>query len=280
MNTKKIFGVVVLFHPDSTIIDNIHSYINSVEVLYVVDNSEAKNKTVLEKLKLFNNCIYIDNNGNQGIAHALNIGAELAIKNNADYLLTMDQDSKFNKNDIQKIVNWISNNNDTNIAMASPMHSQHEIDNYDNFKLYELLTMTSGSIVNLNIYKEIGGFKEELFIDCVDSEYCLRLASSGYKLHRFRKILLEHSCGEGSEKLGITMTNHNYIRRYYIIRNRLYLWNKYKKCFPEYIKYERLATAKEIVKIILFETDKINKFKMMFKGYFDYKNNVYGKYKG
>lgn len=31
-----------------------------------------------------------NNNGNQGIAHALNVGAQKAIEDGADWLLTMD----------------------------------------------------------------------------------------------------------------------------------------------------------------------------------------------
>ena len=86
-----IQGVVVLYNPDYTILDNIKSYLDGIEKLYIVDNSETKNHELINKIvSISAKCIYIDNNGNQGIAHALNVGAQKAIEDGADWLLTMD----------------------------------------------------------------------------------------------------------------------------------------------------------------------------------------------
>ena len=92
---NKIEGVVVLYHPDAVIIDNIGTYINELECLYVIDNSETYTDSIVEQLRYLSNVKYINNGGNKGIANALNAGAKLASAAGAAWLLTMDQDSKF-----------------------------------------------------------------------------------------------------------------------------------------------------------------------------------------
>ena len=95
----KLAGVVVLYNPDQKVIQNITSYINEVDVLYLVDNSSKDNSLLFthEKAK------YIPLHGNTGIAHALKVGATKAIDNGFHYLLTMDQDSMFEQNALKSM---------------------------------------------------------------------------------------------------------------------------------------------------------------------------------
>ena len=62
-------------------------------------------------------------------------------------------------------------------------------------------------------------------------------------------------------------------------RNRFYTWNKYKNINSFTLNRDKKLFKKEFVKIILGEDDKLNKVKMVLKGYKDYKNGVRGKLK-
>ncbi len=73
---------------------NLNSYSNCVDVSVVVDNSDTKNE-ISQSLKNDPNFIYIDMDGNKGIAAALNKGIEYLNSKNIDFALTMDQDSLF-----------------------------------------------------------------------------------------------------------------------------------------------------------------------------------------
>lgn len=42
----KLAGVVVLYNPDQKVINNINSYIDELDALYLVDNSSADNSTL------------------------------------------------------------------------------------------------------------------------------------------------------------------------------------------------------------------------------------------
>ena len=97
MNNKLVLisGVIVLYYPELNVVDNINSYIDYVDILFVIDNSETANTDFVNLLLSNPKICYISNNQNLGIAKALNQGAELAIQKNFSWLLTMDQDSRF-----------------------------------------------------------------------------------------------------------------------------------------------------------------------------------------
>lgn len=275
----KIIGVVVLYNPNQSIIENIKSYVNNLNKLFIVDNSETKNNDLVEKIKsLSSKCNYIDNHGNQGIAQALNIGVNNAIEDGANWLLTMDQDTGFNHGDTQTVYEQLTIVDINQIAIVAPSH----FSNNEDKPFYNEIVMTSGNFLNLHLVQKVGKFNENLFIDSVDTEYCLRIYNKGYKIKRIPSVVLNHNLGDIKryKVLGInfTPTNHNYLRRYYIIRNRFYIWDKYNKVHPNFVRWEKKTTLKEFIKIILFEKSKLLKIKFSIFGYLDFKRKKFGKY--
>ncbi len=290
----KICGVVVLYNPDSKVIDNIKSYIKSLDKLFIVDNSPVPNdnKENFKDKKME----YISNDGNKGIANALNVGAKEAIKLKADWLLTMDQDSSFQEGALEKMISFLKELKDNQImsevlgltydklGVLSALQ-RTELNNNDKLEGldYPLVVMTSGNLINLDIYKEIDGFKDWFFIDAVDFEYCLNIKKNGYEVVQMNTAELKHNLGNISKKtiLGkkLFVTNHSATRRYYITRNRHYLYDLYHEDFLEYCALELNRTKHELLKIILFENHKIDKMKAMYKGYRDYKKGITGEIK-
>ena len=228
---------------------------------------------------------YIWNGENLGIASALNIAAKKAISEEFDWLLTMDQDSIFKENSFQFLVDYVNDNKDlSKLAIVSPFHDTVLRDgHYPNPETVEtpIIVMTSGNLVNLTAYKKIGGYKDWYFIDCVDFDFCLSLIREGYQIHQVNKSILIHELGHTEKKKFLGKTyftdNHNYIRRYYIVRNRHYILDEFSKDFPDYCAAEKRCTKGEIKRIILFEKDKIRKLRYMLKGYRDYRKGITGK---
>lgn len=275
----KFDAVVVVYNPDDTIIKNINSYVKYVDSLYIIDNSDTPNLDLIDKiLNLSRKCEYISNKGNQGIAYALNKGAELAINNGANWLLTMDQDTSFEGDDCKTLVDTALNTDIKSVAIIAPSHQEDE-STMNIF--YDTMAMTSGNLINLEIYKSLNGFDNNLFIDSVDVDYCLKVYANKYLIKRLPNIILSHNLGNTKKYnicgISFSPTNHNYIRRYYITRNRLHVWSKYKEIYPAYITSEKVLTFKEFVKIIMFEENKLKKMRFMIKGYIDYRNNRFGK---
>ena len=70
--------------------------------------------------------------------------------------------------------------------------------------------------------------------------------------------------------------NHSAFRRYFITRNRHYLYDLYHNDFPLYCDLEIARTKKELLKIWLLEKNKIKKTKAIYRGYRDYKKGIKG----
>ena len=274
----KLASVVVFYNPTDDNISNLNNFKNSVDVIYVIDNSEDDIIRIKDDKKIK----YIKLNENVGIAKALNIGANKAIEEGYKWLLTLDQDSKITDEIIKKMIVFIENNNQLNIGLISPYHDIKSKESVLDIECEEMLeVMTSGNIINLDAYQKIGGFKDWLFIDCVDTEYGMNLNKHGYMVLRLNRIVMEHNLGNlethilfGKE---YPCYNHNPIRRYYIVRNTLHINNMYKDLYGDYCNHLIRIQKGQVKRIIAFEKDKYNKLKMMYKGYKDYKKGIKGK---
>ncbi|MFO7447593.1 MAG: glycosyltransferase family 2 protein [Ignavibacteriaceae bacterium] len=281
---SKVAAIVVLYNPDWEVLENIKSYINQVDILFAVDNSAPViNKTILDQILLFDHVRYICNHTNLGIAAALNIGAQKAVNEGFEYLLTMDQDSIATPNMVEKLIECCSGNEF--IGLAAPEHlTSFSLNCNLREKIYEneSVVMTSGNIINLAAFNKTGGYNEKLFIDYVDYDYCIRLKENNYQIVRVKNAVLFHNVGKLAEKkIGfkkVYPTNHNPIRLYYQTRNRFYLRSIYKNKYSSFFKDDLISFRNNLIKILLFEEKKIAKLKMIIKGYKDYRKHKFGKY--
>ena len=276
----KIAGVVTLYNPTDEDLSNIVTYLNDIDRLYIVDNTEGyDNKDRIPNSKKIK---YMFKNENVGVATALNIGAKLALEEGFNWLLTMDQDTTFKPGVIEKIKKVIINTDTKKIGIVTPWHNTKLLDKkpkeeYD----YPNDVMTSGNFLNLEIWKKIGGFKEWMFIDGIDIEYCLNLNSHGYKIMRVNSVSIDHNLGDLFYKKIFgrlyLCTNHNYIRRYYIMRNYHYIFDMYKDYNPAYC-YALISQRHNMIGVLLFEKDKYRKIRNYIRGLKDYKKGIKGKY--
>lgn len=291
MIEKLICAIFVTYNCDEEFYNCFSRIYDKVDKVVIVDNgSKVETLNILRDISNKNNIELIENKENLGIATALNIGVKYAINNNYEWVITLDHDSKINGDMIEKMIEQyekIEDKERKEIISIIPNFVEESllIENNVNYndKNYEYVEngITSGNLVKVSAFKEIGLFDEKLFIDCVDTDFCCRIIASGYKMLKVNKAILLHNLGDvkifnffGKK---IEYTNHSFIRRYYITRNRLFFWNKYKDITPEYIKFDKKQSVKEFIKIILFEEKKLLKMKMIFKGYKDYKKNIFGK---
>ena len=276
----KLAAVVVFYNPSEENIENINNYIGSINRLYVVDNSDDDNI----RIESTNKIEYIKLNSNKGIAYALNVGAKKAIDEGYDFLLTMDQDSKVTSEIVNGMKDYLENHDTKKIGLVSPYQDIDAKDDKKNKDVEDMIeVMTSGNIINLKAYEEIDGFKDWLFIDCVDTDYCMNLHKHGYKVLRLNNIVMKHELGNlvvhklfGKE---YPCYNHNPIRRYYIVRNNMYICDMYGNMYPDYCAWLKRVQKGQVKRILVFEKNKFKKLKMMLKGYRDYKKGIKGKLK-
>jgi rhamnosyltransferase len=286
MNGNKLCGLVVLYEPDELISKRILSYLDWIEKLYIIDNSNFPNRSLNETISSNNKVRYIFNNQNVGMAVALNLAAANALSENFQWMLTMDQDSSFSKSAISAYIGWLSNYSKPEIAVVGLSYGPE-----DSAATHENITVssvnkviTSGSIINLKIWDRLNGFEEKLFIDEVDHEYCYRAIRQGFKIYQLENIYLLHYMGQqvNSGYLGgISKRNrmiHSPLRIYYMTRNYCYVRRKYKKDFPVEIKTRDNEMLNILKNNLFFSGHFFKTLEMAVKGYIHYRKGIFGKY--
>ncbi len=276
----KLAGVVVLYNPDQKVINNINSCIDELDALYLVDNSSADNSTLF----MYEKVEYIPLQKNTGIAHALNVGAKKAIDHNFHYLLTMDQDSMFEKDALKNMKSIIDADDEKDqVGIYSPFHKTAISEPVpEELFTSPLVVMTSGNIINLDIYKCVEGFKEWMFIDCVDFEYGLNVRKHGYTIKQINTVFLDHELGDYEIKhvfnKKIFCDNHSALRRYYIVRNSFYLYDMYHNDYPDYCQAVVKQAKQSFFYATVFEKHGFKKLIYMIRGYRDYRRGKKGAY--
>lgn len=274
--TTSLAAVVVLYHPDGTLLDNINSYINDVDTLFIVDNSTSINTSIVTLISAHPKICYIHNAENRGIAQALNVGITLAIQKGYRFLLMMDQDSTLNIKCLQRLQETLDTN--PNAFMASASYNIQKVEK----KIHKSLTsITSGSMLRLSMIPSIGLHDEKLFIDYVDFEYTLRATTLGYDIFIVEDAKMSHKLGNFEQKtilfFNTYITNHPPLRKYYRLRNSLYVWRKYILQFPLWVITDIARSLKDICKSILLEPSPLLQLKAYFLGFKDFLLSSYGK---
>lgn len=224
-------AVIVTFNPDSLFEEAIKRHIELFGFIIVVDNNS-------NDLSFLDNCeadtVLLKEN--MGIAYALNIGIKRALALGYRWIFTFDQDSipirdfLYYYNEVFRVLpNLI-----TNIGLISTKHVPN-IPIFENSKLKIKRTcslITSGMFHNGKIFEKIGWYDEKMFIDGVDFEFALRCAVAGFDTIRIQNPILQHKLGDPQNRtimwglFNVKTTNHNATRRYYIMRNHIYIYLK------------------------------------------------------
>jgi len=281
----KIAGVVILYYPDSEIVERINSYLNQIGHLFVFDNSEMqKNDWVSERLKQFNNTTYFADGENKGISVRLNQAAQIAIDEKFDWLLTMDQDSHFAGDNFPNLLKCLRDYQERdNVAVVGPQYLNPALQSSNCSATTTRHLITSGSILNLNLFLLVGSFDEALFIDQVDSEYCYRAILKKYQIVQFNNIYLQHSLGKETAHRSLKSLKktkrslHSPLRLYYMTRNYFYMRAKFQKHFPAEIGELKEDLLVRIKNNFLYNSQRFFLIKNILSGVIDYKRNKMGK---
>jgi rhamnosyltransferase len=280
----KVAAVIVSFNPDSNLTRLVDVLHRQVQRVIVVDNASA-NSAVIAELDGFENVDVVRMQENTGIARALNIGLMQAESMGVDLVLTMDQDTLVPGDYVDRMLSFYRQQvrESPRVGMVSPVFLDANSGTYSGFvKLSRFwmsfkkhpyqecpvvtsFAVSSGSFLPMDVYKALGGFREDFFIDHVDSEYCLRMEKAGYCILANPDVIVRHAIGNREKRrlLGITIkpNHHNAVRRYYIARNGVLTAKAYFSHFPSFLFLLMLRNVHEILGILFYESDKLGKLK-------------------
>ncbi len=276
----RLFGVVVTYFPPSGILDRLAEIANLVDSLVVVDNSANGDiacgmKQPLETL----GAKLIANKRNLGIATALNQGVAFAQERGADWVVFFDQDSEPAEEFRDEIDSIRSNYKGakplgiigSNYALADNSNPYYATES-SAARNYVLTNdvITSGSAYDMTMLSELGRFKDEYFIDCVDIEYCWRALTNGYAVCRTTKPLLRHALGAPTTRnvfgCKFGTSNHAAFRRYFMARNSVLLFRDYIFRLPRASLRHASMQFKSTLLMCIFEREKFKKLGFVFQG--------------
>ena len=284
-DAKRVCVVLVTFNPASSVVELVNAlFTQKAGDVVVIDNTPTP--PFFSDFPTTQFCrmpVVISNRENFGIARALNQGCEEAIRRGYRLAITLDQDTKTDCFFITRIVTLYEKliERDKSIAVLGANYIDRGVGkpaysvDASNGAIAVKELITSGSLITLDIFTSLSGFEEKLFIDMVDTEYCLRARKAGYSIWRTAAPLMHHSvgnvtiCNVGAFRF--TLPNHLPQRRYYIFRNTLYVALKYGFFDPMWalgLLFEYLP--KLVVKACFFEKKRMANFRYIGLGVWDF----------
>jgi rhamnosyltransferase len=282
--SRDVCAVLVSFHPDAELPTRLMTISRQVGAVVMVDNGSAGAELeMLRKSALGPAVGLIENSANLGLASALNIGIRRAAALGYSWVLLLDQDSRVDADMVKTLMAVHESFPDQEhlAIIGSGFRERHRYspktaklescgDEWD-----ELITViTSGSLLSLAAFSRIGPFREDFFIDYVDTEYCIRARANGYRMVKTRRPLMSHSIGRPTQHRLLWMkkwtSNHSADRRYYIARNHTvmvresgrYIWGAWALV-------GLLSCITALKRIALYEQSKGSKIAAVFRGWWD-----------
>ena len=270
MIADSVCAVVVTFHPDEDIAENLRLLRSQVQGLIVVDNGSPQNSvSLLRKASSSIGFALIENGENLGIATALNIGVLRAENEGFRWVILFDQDSTVTENFVATMIHsFTSSPNAETIGILVPRY----IDKRSGTLLPPIrlksgaleAAMTSGSFIPVALFRAHGFFEDALFIDAVDYEYSLRLRSKGLLIQECPEATLLHSPGTPRihhfrGRYLFQTANYGAVRRYYQERNKIWVTRRYWRKYPWFCIKLFWFSFKDVSKTILAENCKWEK---------------------
>lgn len=272
----RICGIVTLYNPEQWVLDNIRSYLFSTEKLFVMDNSVDADRHLVDQIKSLNKEIcYFHNNQNDGIALAVNRAAVIANDHGFSHALIMDQDSSFDRSEITNYLDRVAvdvENNKNIVLFGASMSESREVSDTLNCPV-----MTSGSLIDIKVFIEIGMYNERLFIDEVDHEFSLRVLNSGFLIKRYHDVHIHHKLGEEISVGRESFRLYPPFRYYYFTRNYLYLKKYYSSRNFDFVKNRRRQLGLKIITFLKYHKNRVRCLYYVVLGFFHAKIGKWGK---
>lgn len=285
---QSITAVIVTFNPDltalSTTIDSLGTQLKSI---IVVDNNSSSQNELAEVCA---NVEFLSLPINMGLGKAHNLGIEYASKQNSQYVLLLDQDSRPDPGMVKQMLNAANDLKMKGIKFCAVGSRYRDNHGYlsdfvkigwfrfarnscnENQHVEADFLISSGSLIPISAVNEIGMMDESLFIDHIDTEWFMRANSLGYKAYGCCAALMGHSLGEKTTRVWLArwrnVPYHNAFRYYYIFRNSILLYRRgympFKWMLADWVRLGQI-----FVFFGLFAEGRMANLKMIGKGIID-----------
>ena len=290
--STSVFSIVVALDPPPGFASRVQSIAAQCDATVIVDNGSIEAIQLHSIARGASNLHLIRHDENLGLAKGLNVGIQKAWELGASHVVLLDHDSTVTPGMVAALLKEIDTSTSVEEAIAVPIVTFTDHDNLcrwpqtvrsGGFRFRFIygrdlekptavdLAIGSGMCFSVDIWHRIGGFDDQLFVDLVDTDFCLRARSNHIPVVAVPTAKLGHDIGTPDRKnlpiLGpVFPTHHSCFRHYYIARNRMSLIQRHGLRFPSWMIYETLSGIKLTAKVIVFEKERLKKLKAMLRG--------------
>lgn len=272
----RVGAVIVSYRPDLTALRcMLAALAPQVEKVFIVDNgslevipqlreiaSPASGQSAIELIEL---------GSNKGIAAAHNVGLRQGLSQGLEAMILFDQDSVPAPDLVEQLLRaWQQlRAQGQRVAAVGPQWLDERSGRRGSF--YRVrggrirpmqppadagpievdFLISSGTLIPAAAIKALGDMREDLFIDHVDTEWCLRARLGGWSLFGVPRATIGHALGDASKRVWLgrwrEVALHSPDRNYYEVRNTLMLMR------TPYISMNwRIAHAVRLLQLIAF----------------------------
>lgn len=222
--------------------------------IVIVDNNSTNNSFNILK-KEFNDIEILKSLENNGFGAGNNIGIKYALKNNAELVLLLNNDTTVERD---FLLNMVDEFEDPNVGMVAGKiyyydkpeviwsaggyinkfkglgchYGINKVDN-DEFNIRKEVNFLTGccQLIKSQVIKKIGLYEESFFLYLEDVDYCINVLESGYKIIYQPRSIIYHKVSASTDEL-----SEMYL--YYFNRNRMEILNKCnKKSIIKFLAY-------------------------------------------
>jgi rhamnosyltransferase len=244
-------AVLVTFHPDLEVLARVlEGTVGQVGRIYIVDNgSDPALSSEFAGLPFADRLEIVRLGRNYGVAYAQNRGLEAARARDYSFALILDQDSVPSPGMVRALAAAIAEAEHAGhrVSAAGPRYVDPRTGKESFFlalggwRFRKLACadqpgqaflkadwlISSGTLVRMEAIGDVGLMNEALFIDDVDTEWCLRARSKGYAVLGACNAVMNHTLGARTVKVRLQREHdvpvHSPLRLYYMVRNHFLL---------------------------------------------------------
>lgn len=280
--------VIITYNPS---LESLLSLVSTCAItstnVVVVDNGSGNAKELGEVCQSFERVELICLDANLGIAEAQNIAIRQLKIDDDDLVVFFDQDSSIGDDylkQVEETYQKLERDYGSVLVLGPRFYNRVSRFEYPVIKLnhwglrQKLLPsqyvhpteasciISSGMAVKMGTLNRVGLMDETLFIDYVDTEWCLRAQKLGIPILVDPSLVMEHEIGTNNFKfLRWRVPVHSAARRYYRIRNSFFLLR--------FSHVPKLTSLREVVFsimhqafLVIFTNEKIGHLKSLVRG--------------
>ncbi len=301
-----VCAIVISYQPELPRLRTLCDRLRSQCQFVIVDNGSAAAVIDALAVSLGHEGHLLPMQDNVGIAAAQNAGAAFAmtdVEHQPQFLLFLDQDSLPDEDFVSALKEeyLAIRGRDSTIGGVGPAlidvrNGQLEPLHHESFgfywkrrldaaglgESYEVAGInSSGTFLECSTFTSVGDFREDLFIDHVDTEWSMRARHMGYTLYVSTRALLSHEMGRGLEQFWLfgdrSFPSRAPLRHYYLFRNNVFLLSQ-----PQMSKTWKFWSVVKLTFTFcyfgVFSADRKDQRRMMIAGVRDGRGGRLGKF--